>query len=331
MAVKFPAILKCDTVSVLLLRNRPLPAPQHPAARGTMHASMLAAAVLLIDLLMLWVAGLAGALGLIALLIAITFVLARAFAGRRNAPLALWVRLKLWSGEIAAAWSVFFFTMPFERWLIRRDVPATRAGSAPVLLIHGYVNNAGAMWRLWKALVDQGFGVYTLNLEPVYADIDAYAPLIAARIAAIRAATGAADVTLVGHSMGGLAARAYLRACARQQTATALAKVITLGSPHHGTALARFEVSANGRQMKLASPWLAALATDEGGVWPCPLVSIYSLDDNVVAPQLSAYLDGARNIALSGIGHISLPLAQRAIALVVQELTLLEAAAGEAV
>jgi predicted alpha/beta hydrolase family esterase len=286
---------------------------------------MLAFSISIIAAVLWFAAGAFGLLAFVAGAIIVTFVLTRGHAKARPLLPGGGARrsighFKLWSGEIAAAWSIFLFSMPLERWLMPRDVAPRRSGATPVLLIHGYVNNAGAMWRLWKALVDKGFGVSTINLEPVYAGIDAYAGLIAARIAAIRAATGAAEVTLVCHSMGGLAARAYLRSCARQCTPPGTAKVITLGSPHHGTALARFEISTNGKQMHRHSAWLAQLAADEGGAWPCPLVSVYSMDDNIVAPQLSAHLEGARNIAVEGIGHISLPLARRVIAIVLAEL-----------
>ena len=309
---------------------------------------MLAAATTAIALILIWFAGAEGLLLLIAVLIAATFAVAAAGANQAPSQRPTGTSLNgrnralLWCGEIAAAWSVFLFWMPLERWLMARDRPhagaatgaagcneagredaeraATGKATLPVLLIHGYVNNAGALWRLWRALCHKGFGVHTLNLEPVYAGIDQYAPLIEARIAAICAATGAARVTLVCHSMGGLAARAYLRHCTLQQCAPRVARLITLGSPHHGTQLARMEHSPNGRQMRPHSEWLVALAAHEQGAWACPVVSIYSLDDNIVVPAQSAHLEGARNIELTGIGHISLPLSRRVIALVVAEL-----------
>ena len=323
---------------------------------------MLAAAVSLIVLLVIWFAGVGALLLLIAVSIGVTFAVSTARADQRPAGTGLgWLgRGQLWLGEIAAAWSIFLFWMPLERWVMPRDQAAKRAPAdaptatdapipegipapasaftsastpilaparsaadgvpPPVLLIHGYVNNAGALWRLWRTLCHKGFGVHTLNLEPVYADIDCYPPLIEARIAAICASTGASEVTLVCHSMGGLAARAYLRDCALQRHAPRVARLITLGSPHHGTQLARIEHSPNGRQMRPHSDWLAALAAHERGAWACPLVSIYSLDDNIVVPAPSACLAGARNIELTGIGHISLPLSVRVIALVTAEL-----------
>lgn len=326
---------------------------------------MLALAVALIDCLVIWRLGPAGLPLLVAGLAAVTFVAARVLGGPRPPGMHLTARrrIALWAGEIAAAWSLFLFWLPLERWLMPRDCAARVSGATggtgnagssesahgdnvppPVLLIHGYVNNAGALWRLWKALVDKGLGVYTLNLEPVYSSIDRYPPLMVARVDAIRRTTGAATVTLVCHSMGGLAARAYFRYCAAQGIEPGVAKVVTLGSPHHGTMCARSEWSANGRQMAPASAWLLQLAADEAAddaahgaaqdmaheeahpaqlrsPWPCPLVSIYSMDDNVVVPQRSARLDHARNIELDGIGHMSLPLAQRVIDLVLAEVT----------
>ena len=281
---------------------------------------MLAAAVFGLELLLIAFTGIAGLLGLIALLVAATFVLARVKSSVRPAPLGVLGHGKLWCGEIAAAWSIFLIAMPFERWLIPRDHAGPRGDTPPVLLIHGYVNNAGAMWRLRKALVHNGFGVYTLNLEPVYASIDQYAPLIRARIESVLAQSGAPDVTLVCHSMGGLAARAYLRDCAQKKIAPGAAKLVTLGSPHHGTVHARIEFSPNGKQMAPGNAWLADLAEHEHGAWACPLVSVYSFDDNIVAPQLSAHLDGARNIALAGVGHMSLPLSRRVMAIVLREI-----------
>ena len=283
---------------------------------------MLAAAVAILDLVILWLAGPGALLLLIAVLIGATLVISAALAPARPPATRLpWRgRVRLWLGEVLAAWSLFLFWLPLERLMMRRDQAGERAHAPPVLLIHGYVNNAGALWRLWRSLCHNGFGVFTLNLEPVYSDIEQYAPLIAARIESIRAATGSAQVTLVCHSMGGLAARAYLRRSSQERVDPGVAKVITLGTPHHGTLLARIERSRNGRQMHPNSAWLTQLAEHEGGAWVCPLVSIYSLDDNVVVPATSARLDGARNIELSGIGHISLPLSRRVIALVLAEL-----------
>ncbi|MBL8378444.1 MAG: alpha/beta hydrolase [Burkholderiales bacterium] len=291
---------------------------------------MLALAVSAIVLVLWWFMGLKGILALIALLIAATFVASsmRASARPPESQLGGAATLRLWAGEVLAAWSLFLCALPLERWLFARDHMGSRAAAAPVLLVHGYVNNAGALWRLRGALKRAGHSVHSVNLEPVYTDIDAYVPLLAARIAEVRSRHAGREVVLVCHSMGGLAARALLRHCARAGQPAGVALVVTLGTPHHGTALAQIEMSPNGRQMRLGSPWLAALAADEQGAWPCPLVSIFSRDDNIVVPQASAELNGARNRVVSGVGHISLPLNARVAAMVIEEIE--RAAAPEA-
>ena len=279
---------------------------------------MLARWLLLIVLLTATWAGAAAVLTLIAMIVLVSFLIAAANASPRPADsrLAPGAMAVLWLREIASAWLVILVFMPFERWLMRRDVAAGRSGLAPVLLIHGYVNNAGAMFILWRAIKDAGHAVHTVNLEPLYADIDRYAARIEARLAAIQAAAGGQAVMLVCHSMGGLAARAYLR----KYGAARVERLITLGTPHAGTVLANTALGENGRQMRPGSAWLAGLAHFEDARWPCKVVAIYSHDDNIVAPQLSGRLEGAHNIALSGLGHISLPMSGAVAAQVVAEI-----------
>ncbi len=103
--------------------------------------------------------------------------------------------------------------------------------------------------------------------------------------------------------MGGLAARAYLRA----QGPARVAKLITLGTPHHGTRTAPLGLGANARQMEPRSVWLESLARGESSAAAAvPVTSIYSSDDNVIVPRESSVLDDAKNVRLSGIGHVSL-------------------------
>ena len=279
---------------------------------------MLARRLSLIVVLVTLLVGIEALLMLICLVVAASFAIAAMNASPRPAQLQLGAgqTIILWLREVLVAWSVAVFLMPVERWLMRRDIPGTRVDLPPVLLIHGYVNNAGALFILWRAIKDTGIGVHTVNLEPVYADIDRYAAAIEARLARIQHAAGGRRVTLVCHSMGGLVARAYLRA----HGGARVAQVITLGTPHGGTILAATAAGANGKQMRARSVWLAELAEFERAAWPCPMVSVFSHDDNLVVPQLSAHLPGARNLPLAGIGHVSLPMTPVVAALVIAEL-----------
>jgi triacylglycerol esterase/lipase EstA (alpha/beta hydrolase family) len=142
-------------------------------------------------------------------------------------------------------------------------------------------------------------------------------------VESIRSETGHEKIIILAHSMGGLVARAYLRdhGCAH------IAKVITLGTPHRGTALANFGAGPNSRQMRwagsagsMANNWLRRLEQSESDAVRALFVSIYSHHDNIVSPQTSSQLAGARNIEFHGIGHVALALNPMIQARVIEEI-----------
>ncbi len=174
----------------------------------------------------------------------------------------------------------------------------------PVLLIHGYGCNSG-YWRPLSALLCQAqVAHYGIDLEPPGASIDDFAPQLHSAIERLCRETGQSQVVLVGHSMGGLVARAYLR----RYGAAAVARVITLGTPHQGTALslAKYGPGQNVRQMLYGSDWLRTLAAGEANSQRELFSTIYTLHDNIVAPAQSAQLLGAQQRVFAGIGHVAL-------------------------
>jgi hypothetical protein len=179
-----------------------------------------------------------------------------------------------------------------------------RAGAAsPVLLIHGIVCNR-SVWRpLLVRLAAQGFApVRAVSLEPLFADLDSQAASVVRELRELQRSSAGLPVAIVAHSMGGLLARAALAAGGPGL----VSRIVTIASPHHGTALARLFRSAPARQMRPGSSWLQALNAGEHDAWPVPVTSIYSLHDNLIAPPRSAALAGARVHELTGLGHLSL-------------------------
>jgi pimeloyl-ACP methyl ester carboxylesterase len=202
------------------------------------------------------------------------------------------------------------------------DPPQTSGGRLPVLLVHGYVCNRGAWWWFGRRLAARGEAVWAVTLEPVYAPIDVLARVLAARIDELRAATGARQVVLVTHSMGGLTARAYLR----DHGAAKVARLVTIGAPHHGSVHAHLGAGRNARQMEPGSAWLEALARAEEGKRFPPFVSIYSVHDNFVAPQASSAHPAARNVPLAGVGHVSMGFSAEVVERVAAEVDAANAA-----
>ncbi len=221
---------------------------------------------------------------------------------------------------IAREWLSFFalfgVIQPFGDTLFsvkrargRADAPT----DAPlVILVHGYSCNS-ALWRpMIGRLRKAGFAAEAIDLEPALASIDSFADQLDGFIEAAIRGTGAAKVSLVTHSMGGLVARAYLK----KYGARRVNKVVTLTCGHHGTALARLGRGLNAREMTPGSAWLAALPEPA----PVPLVSVWAAQDNFIAPQTSSRLAGAGDVMLTGIGHLTFMFSGRVADLVVKEL-----------
>lgn len=186
----------------------------------------------------------------------------------------------------------------------RLVVPEPRPASAehPVLLVHGVLCNAGVWAGVRRVLLDAGLGpVYAISYGPPLAGIDRFAEQLARRIDDVLARTGARQVTIVAHSMGGLVTLAY---CRRHGPAK-VARVVTLGTPFHGSMHAWMVPGVDMAQMRPGNAWLSALHADGLAGLP-PIVSLWSWHDTMVAPQTSSRLDGAGGHAFVGIGHNAL-------------------------
>jgi len=201
-------------------------------------------------------------------------------------------------------------------WWAMRD-PSARPARNPVLLLHGVLCNAG----VWRGVLPQFAAaadspIYALSYGPPQASIEVFADQLAAKVDAIKAATGAAKVTLVTHSMGGLVARTYMR----RYGSTHVRRLVAVGAPHHGSVHAWVFPGRCLAQIRPRSKWLAELNRNESAGPPVPVVSIWSWHDSMVAPQASAQLEGADNSPVVGVGHNALIDNEQVVARVVLEI-----------
>jgi pimeloyl-ACP methyl ester carboxylesterase len=260
----------------------------------------------------------AGALAIFfwySVLLAVEFVLAK-IIGRNDpvpAPTATEL-LRAWWAETWTALTVFCWRQPF-RWRAQPDFVDTDLvrGRRGVVLLHGFLCNRG-FWNPWMARLRAGGHPFVaVNLEPVFGSIDEYATIIEAAVQHITRATGMPPL-IVGHSMGGVAARAWMRA---REGASRVHGVVTIATPHRGTWLGRFSHTPNGRQMRLAGGWIGALPDQSSSA---RFVCWYSNCDNVVIPASTATLPGADNRLVRGAAHVELAFEPRVIAHVLDEL-----------
>ncbi len=251
----------------------------------------------------------------VAAITAFWFALAWIFRAQRppHARIGITASARLFWNEACAI--ARFPRMALHRWLVRDPAPAP--APAPVLLIHGVLCNAGVWYGFRKDLAVRGLGpLYTISYGPPLASIELFADQVATKIDAIVAVTGASRVAIVGHSMGALVARAYLR----RHGVAKVASVITFGAPNHGSVHAWLFPGSCLAQLRPGNAWLAELNRSEDAPPPVRMISIWSWHDSMVAPQTSGRLRGAENIELIGVGHNALLSDRRVRALVAAEL-----------
>ena len=209
--------------------------------------------------------------------------------------------------------------------------PVAQERPGPVLLVPGYGGSVVALDKLASALRAAGRDATVVRLPG-----DGTGPLEAQATALGAAAKDAVDrgapsVDVVGYSAGGVVARLWV---ADGDGAGTARRVVTLGSPQHGTdvaglaaVLAPGSCPAACQELTPDSPLLARLnrgdETPAGPLW----VSIWTTDDQVVTPATSASLDGALDLAVQDVcpgrrvAHGELPTDPAVQALVLDALT----------
>lgn len=208
----------------------------------------------------------------------------------------------------------------------------------PVVLVHGTFADMSNSWQAISPLLkNNGYCVFALNYGDyngsgavgVYGvdDIPTSAGELNAFVDKVRAATGAAEVDLVGHSQGGMMPRYYLKYLGGAAEVNAL---VGLSSSNHGTTLnglfvlSNFFPGANQftgalcpacEQQRAGSAFIADLNSGGETVPGVAYTVIQTRYDQVVTPYTSAFLSGSnvKNVLLQNqcildLGdHLSMP------------------------
>ena len=230
-----------------------------------------------------------------------------AIASRLNSPpmrQGVLPRLKTIAFETGATFVAFSFLIPLK-WLFAPRLKQTPPpGATVILLVHGLISNSGIWWlfarrmrRFNQALID------SVDLGPPFQSIDLAADTLDRKLRELEAFKPS-RIILIGHSMGGLVARA----CLQKRPCALIEQVFTLGTPHRGSLSALVLPFTNLIQMRPSSAWLKHLAGVEARYAgrPVPTTSIYSRHDNLVIPFKNGFLEGSVAVESADVGHLSL-------------------------
>lgn len=222
-----------------------------------------------------------------------------------------WVMLRLYS------WDMAFAARP--GW--RQGQP----GSTPLLLVHGFLCNAGVWNPLLRQLGADHRSVFALSLEPSYREFQAALAALDGAVQQARAWSGQERVLLMGHSMGGLLVRAYAT-----RHPDRVAAVVCVAAPHHGTALGDLLFGAERGPPPRRCRWLRALNQDSGEAIPVAALNIWTAQDNIVLPANSTRLRATRELELVDLAHLGCIVDSQAIGQLLRATEELCAAASSA-
>ena len=187
----------------------------------------------------------------------------------------------------------------------------------PVVVVPGYGGRVSSLDPLVRELRREGReAVVFTPTENNEGDLRVQARRLGALVDRTRERTGADSVDLVGYSAGGVIVRLFVR---DDDGASVVRRVLTLGSPHHGTDVAALAQEVAGgcptacEQLATGSDLLRRLdagdETPSGPRW----TTVRTEDDQTVTPSASAALDGAVNVVVQDVcpqattGHGELP------------------------
>jgi pimeloyl-ACP methyl ester carboxylesterase len=224
----------------------------------------------------------------------------------RGGPHSLRVALVEWamSALVSAARPAGFLPLPGAR------------GPRPIIVLHGYAMNRANFvplaWRLRRAGLGPVFGFEYWTLGRTAAG----ARQLGWFVDQVRAATGAADVDIIGHSMGGVVARYYL---AFGGGDAAIHQLVTLGSPHAGSDASGFGVGHPTRELVFGSKLTQRLAAA-----PVPehahVTTILSTADALVPAGSQPEVAGAERIVFDNLGHVAMLGSRRVAHAIIERL-----------
>ncbi len=207
---------------------------------------------------------------------------------------------------------------------------APQDSPGPVLLVPGYGGGTAGLEVLAAAVQATGRSATVVRPpDQGTGDLHRAADVLATAVDEALRSSGAPSVDVVGYSAGGVVARLWAQDHAEQAR-----RVVTLGSPHHGTrvaalgaALAPGSCPVACQQLVPGSSLLDRLNDDDetpaGPQW----LSLWTDRDQVVTPPQSARLEDAVNVVLqdvcpgAAIDHGALPTAPLVRGLVLQALS----------
>lgn len=217
----------------------------------------------------------------------------------------------------------FFISIFLSLLLLASPALAQDAAEKPsdyVVLLHGIGRSASAMEKMAKDLRARGYTVLNINYESRKYDIPTLADRMHADITALNA-DKTRKINFVGHSMGALVVRAYIK----NHRPENLGRVVAIGSPNKGSEVADFLnnfglydsfygpagqqlTTAYGISNVLGKPdYEVGVIAGDRTIDPLSTLIIPGADDGKVSIE-STHIDGEKDHIILHANHATMPM-----------------------
>ena len=182
--------------------------------------------------------------------------------------------------------------------------PAAAAPGTPVIFVHGYTGSASNWTTAMSVFRAGGYSnsqlfAYEYNS---YGDNVANARGLASYVNTVRSRTGAAQVDIVNHSMGGLVSLWYVKQLGGAQYVRHLASLA--GANHGTTSASACLIFVTCQQMYPGSSFINTLSAGDETPGSTRYATWYSPCDGIIIPYTSTVLSGATNNYVACQTHI---------------------------
>ena len=181
-----------------------------------------------------------------------------------------------------------------------------------VLCVHGLFMNSSSMWGIRQRLESRGRPTRGVFMGVPLPTPMTYLQPLARVMRELAREFPEEGFDIVAHSIGGVMIREVLRQ--NPGLADKIHQIVTLGAPHHGTAVVRWiKFGPIYTMLSLQSQYLQELDDFRILAPQAVATTVGSLHDLVVYPVEACHLEDTRQVSLETISHLGLMTQKRAL------------------
>jgi triacylglycerol esterase/lipase EstA (alpha/beta hydrolase family) len=187
------------------------------------------------------------------------------------------------------------------------STPAHAASHDPIIFVHGLSGSASG-WDDWVADFEaDGYSsseLFAWSYDWTQSNVTT-ASQLATEVKSVLAQTGASKVDIVGHSMGTLSSRYFLK---NLSGTSYVDHFVSVAGVNHGTSIASLcgWLYTSCKEMQTGSSFLTALNSGDETPGSVSYAAYWSDCDEAINPDTSAELSGATNVDVGCISHTNM-------------------------